>query len=62
MFRMAVLFLGVAFAIALVQAPRAQSPQSAPPGKAAIHDVAAQKNYGKSSATSLRKNCRIRFW
>ncbi|MEP7309968.1 MAG: hypothetical protein ABJA98_31045 [Acidobacteriota bacterium] len=54
MFRMVVLFFAVAIAIALVQAPRAQSLQSAASGKAATHDVASQKNYGTHFQTSDR--------
>jgi len=54
MFRMVVLFLAVAFAIALAQAPRAQSPQGPASGKAATQDVAAHKNYGTHFQTSDR--------
>ena len=54
MFRTAALLLALALVIGMAQAPRAQSSKSAPSGKAPIHDVAAQKNYGTHFQTSDR--------
>src|SRR5580765_2861329 len=54
MFRTLGSFLALAFALAVVQVPRAQSQASAPSAKAGSRDVAAHKGYGTHFQTSDR--------
>src|SRR5580765_2736165 len=54
MFRTLGSFLALAFALAVVQVPRAQSQASAPSAKAGSRDVAAHKDYGTHFQTSDR--------
>src|SRR5205823_664155 len=54
MFRPLGSFLALAFAMAVVQAPRAQSPPAAPPGRVTARNPAAAKSYGTHFQTSDR--------
>ena len=54
MFRPLGSFLALAFAMAVVQAPRAQSPPGAPPGRVTTRNPAAAKSYGTHFQTSDR--------